>query len=238
MNRSILTLISFLALFSLETEAANFFDEAEEFFSEHVNSKGLVNYKAIKNKPENLNSLVAMIGVADLESMEGNEKKAFLINSYNILVIKGIINNYPTSSPLDIDGFFKKIEYKVGGEQLTLSDLENEVIMSEFPDSRLHFALVCAAKGCPPLKSDAYLPEKLENQLEASTEFAVNNKEFVSTTSFPALAKLSKIFEWYADDFKSEGGSVLGFINEYREEQIPKTHKMVYLDYDWSLNAQ
>lgn len=238
MKKPILILSAFLLFLVPPTSAQEFFAGAQALFEKNVNSKGMVNYKGIANDPTDLESLVEVIGGADLAQMEGNTKKAFLINTYNILVIKGITDNYPTSSPLDIDGFFKEITHSVGGQQLTLSDLEKEVIMEEFPDARLHFALVCAAKGCPPLKNWAYSPDKLETELESVTKAAINNKSFVSTTSFPPLAKLSMIFDWYAADFKRDGGSVLGYINSYRTEDVPTSYKMVYVDYDWTLNAQ
>jgi hypothetical protein len=238
MKKPILILSAFLLFLTLPSAAQDFIAEVQAFLEKNVDSKGMVNYKGIANDPAELESIVEMISGTDLAQMEGNTKKAFLINTYNILVIKGITDHYPTSSPLDIDGFFKEITYSVDGQELTLSDLEKEVIMEEFPDARLHFALVCAAKGCPPLKNWAYHPNKLENELESVTKAAINNKSFVSTSSFPPLAKLSMIFDWYAADFKRDGGSVLGYINTFRTVDVPTSYKMVYVDYDWSLNAQ
>ncbi len=236
-NMKRILLLSLAVLFLSINQSAAFFAEADAFFSANV-SNGLVDYKGIKANPADLNALVAEIAEADIESMTGNQKKAFLINTYNILVIWSIVQEYPTGSPLDIDGFFDKKKHNVGGTQMTLSDLETKNIMPTFKDSRLHFALVCAAIGCPPIINEAYLEDMLEEQLDRQTEAAVNSEKFVEHSTFPALLKLSQIFEWYASDFDRDEGTVIKFINKYRSSEIPSNIKIGYTEYDWSLNEQ
>lgn len=229
-----------LALFQLASlSAQDFFSDVDEFMSDHV-SNGLVDYKAIKAAPGELNDLLDQIAGANTSEMEKNERKAFYINSYNLLVIKSVVNEYPISSPLDVEGFFKGTKHEFAGKSVTLSELENDIIYGEFPDARLHFALVCAALGCPPIIKKAYRPEKLETQLTAQTTAAVNKQKFVKPLSFPTGAKLSQIFEWYASDFERDGGSVIKFINKYRDEDLLGVGNMVitYSEYDWTLNEQ
>lgn len=229
-----------LALFQLATiQAQSFFDDVDAFMGHYV-SNGLVDYETIKTQPSLLNGLLSWISSANVDEMAANERKAFYVNAYNVLVINSVVDNYPTNSPLDVQGFFKENTHSVAGKDITLDQLENEFIYGEFPDARLHFALVCAAIGCPPIIDEAYRPETLDKQLNERTSAAVNSEKFVQPISFPKGVKLSQIFEWYADDFKRDGGSVIGFINQYRDEKLPNSSKFVitYSEYDWTLNNQ
>lgn len=209
-----------------------FFDRTDSFMSVHV-SFGRVDYQNM-NKAE-LDTLMAFIGSADFENEELQTKKAFLINAYNLVVIKQVIENYPVSSPMDVSGFFEVNVYKVGGEDMTLNHLENNVMRAKYPDPRYHFVLVCGAIDCPPIDSKAYRPENLEAHLEERTTKALNNESFVFEED--GKVHLSQIFEWYAEDFGKNPKEVLAYINGYRT--VPFTSsKIEYYNYDWTLNGQ
>ena len=108
----------------------SFFEKVDVFLKKNVKD-GLVDYKSIKKDPAELNALANSIATFDLSSLaEGNPQKAFWLNAYNILVIKGIIDTYPTKSPLDTEGFFNKIKYTAAGKKLTLDNIENDIVLS------------------------------------------------------------------------------------------------------------
>ena len=210
----------------------SFFKEANYFFENHV-SEGKVNYSKIKSNTDQLNNLVKVIGNLKVSGSDSNTQQAFLINAYNVLVIKGIIDHYPINSPLDKVGFFDKTTYKVSGESLTLNDIENKKLRAAFDDPRFHFVLVCGALGCPPLISAAYMPNSLNEQLNTQTKLALNNPEFIKVKK--NKVQLSEIFKWYKEDFVKNGDEIV-FINKYRKTPIDTKSKISYYTYNWNLN--
>ncbi|MFH4966391.1 DUF547 domain-containing protein [Gaetbulibacter sp. M235] len=147
----------------------------------------------------------------DLRVPKENPKiyQSFWINAYNLCVIKGIVENYPVKSPLDVQGLFDKKIFIIGGEERTLDEIENKLLRGNFPkESRFHFVLVCAGLGCPPIIDRAYLPSTLEVQLQQQTKLSLNNPDFVRINGNKVL--LSQIFEWCMNDFTKEGKSLVG----------------------------
>ncbi|PHI21236.1 hypothetical protein CEQ90_04250 [Lewinellaceae bacterium SD302] len=211
---------------------AEFFVETDAFLMRYVKA-GRVDYATLKASND-LKPLVEEIASVELKALSGNAKKAYLINAYNLLVINQALQHYPLKSVLDVKGFFDGNKQAIGGRQLTLNQLEKELILREFNDARLHFVLVCGALGCPPITSFAYQPAQLEAQLEKQTRLALNDRNFIRVNG--QQAELSQIFEWYAKDFGGSKARVLGFINRYRSEQIPESAGVSYYTYDWSLN--
>jgi hypothetical protein len=216
---------------------ASFFNEANSFFQKNV-SNGAVNYSEISKNKTALISLVDQIGNVELSKTSDVEKKAFLINAYNILVIKGIVDNYPTKSPLDINGFFDGIMYKVGGKSITLNELEKDNLIKPTGDERLHFILVCAAISCPPIASFAYTPNELEQQIKERTELALSNSEFIQLDPKANKVLISEIFKWYEGDFKGKAPSIVEYLNGFRKSKIPSNFKVDYYTYNWALNGQ
>lgn len=215
---------------------ASFFNEANAFFQKNV-TNGAVNYSEISQNKSDLISLVDQIGNIELSKTSEAEKKALLINAYNILVIKGIVDNYPTKSPLDINGFFDGIKYKVGEKNMTLNELEKDNLIKPTDDERLHFVLVCAAISCPPIASFAYTPNELEQQIKERTELALSNSEFIRIDQKGKKVLISEIFRWYEGDFKGKGTSIIEYLNQFRSNKIPSNFKVDYYTYNWSLNA-
>ena len=170
----------------------------------------------------------------DLSALKGDERKAYLINAYNLLVIDRALGRYPLSSVQDIDGFFDTMRQDVGGRQITLNQLEKELLLKEYDDARLHFVLVCGAVGCPPITNFAYTPDELERQLNQQTELAVNDARFIRGGG--ADVQLSQIFDWYQSDFGGSKSKVVNWINQYRDTPIPPNARVGYYTYDWSLN--
>lgn len=212
-----------------------FFDAAEAVFSTYV-SGGKVDYAAIQKNPEKLNSALNIAKNMQVSTADPEVYKAFWINAYNLAVIKGIVDEYPVASPLDIPGFFDVITYNLGGQEITLNNIENELLRANFPEeARFHFALVCAGLSCPPIIDMAYRPKTLEDQLQKQTELALNNPDFIKIKG--DNVSVSMIFKWYAADFEKHGG-VLTFINNFRNKKLPKDAALSYYDYNWALNEK
>ena len=238
MKRILVVLITILSVNTSEVFAQStqsFFDEADAFFQNYV-SNGRVDYSAIKNNPESLNSVLDKAKTISVSKSDSETYQAFWINAYNLAVIKGIVDNYPLKSPLDKKGFFDKIKYELGETSIVLNDIENKKLRAVFPkEARFHFVLVCAGLGCPPIINNAYQPGKLETQLQKQTIIALNDPNFIRVKG--NKVKLSQIFEWYKVDFIHDGNEI-EYINKFRQEAIPTNAKVSYYPYDWRLNSK
>ena len=239
MKKYIFTICSFLLIIS-NTNAQiknlqEYFQRLDKFLSTNVKA-GKVNYKGISSNKSDLDALVMFLG-AKQKFASSDEEKAFYLNSYNVLVIKGIINNYPTKGPMEIAGFFDKKIYSINGSNLTLNNIENDIVRKKYNDARIHFALVCGAKSCPPIQSYAFRPEKLDTQLDLVTKQSIQNIAFTKIDAKSNKASVSMLFNWYKEDFVKAKGSVLNFINSYLKAPLPTTTKIENYTYDWALNG-
>ncbi|MDY8134775.1 DUF547 domain-containing protein [Aquimarina sp. 2201CG5-10] len=235
MKKILIIIIAFSVQFGFSQGTTDFFAKADTFFKTYV-SKGRVDYKSLKNDPSSLNELLDIASKISVSKSKPKTYQAFYINAYNLAVIKGIINKYPTKSPLNIKGFFDKKTYSLGGKTTTLNDLENKILRKNYPnEARFHFVLVCAGLGCPPIIPEAYKPSKLEAQLQRQAVKALNNPGFIKVKG--NKVQLSQIFEWYKEDFTRKG-SEIEYINQFRKEKLPSKAKISYYPYDWSLNQQ
>lgn len=214
-----------------------FLDEADAFFKAQVNN-GQVNYAGLNQDNAPLKSLVKQIAGMNVSQLTDAERKAFYINAYNISVIDGIIENYPTKSPLKIGGFFDGLKHNIAGDNITLNQLEKERLLKVTGDEKLHFVLVCAAVSCPPIATFAYRPEKLDAQILERTQLALNNPEFIQVNNKQKKVELSEIFKWYPGDFADKAPSIIDYLNKYRKEAIPTSYGTGYYTYDWTLNGQ
>lgn len=218
---------------------------------------------AKRNTPKALElrrNILTQISVTKLNELTRNDKIAFLINAYNFLAIQTVIENYitPDGSKLlsitDIGGessfqAFSNIFYNVGGSQMSLDDIEKVTLKplltySENPlkiDARFHFAVICAAKGCPILISEAYDGAKIDEQLTYATARGLELKR--NLQALPNVTKLTSLFDWYKEDFinhvesstEEVAGGEKAFIKRYLPE-VELKGSLEYIDYDWSLN--
>ncbi len=211
---------------------ASFFNQADQFFKKHIQS-GSVDYTSAKTSAA-LKKLIKRIEQTDLSSASADSRKAFYINTYNLLVINAAAQAYPLSSVNDIPGFFDRKKHEVAGESLTLNKLESDKLLKVTEDARLHFVLVCGAIDCPPIVNFAYMPNQLDEQMETQTRLALNNDDFIKTNGNEIA--LSKIFQWYVGDFGGNQKSVIAFINKYRKNKITSTNKISYYEYNWQIN--
>lgn len=236
MKKLVLSLsLIFVFAIGRANDLEDFFSEADTFFKKYVKD-GMVNYKGITQNLSSISTLYKTIGNMDLSGASDVEKKAFYINAYNLVVIYQVANYYPLSSPLDQSGFFDKVRHKVAGEMITLNHLEIKNLLLKYSDPRIHFALACAAKSCPPLGSFAYNPEQLDQQLYLRTAMALNDPDWLRIDKNNRTIYVSKIFDWYKKDFNQNGQDTRSFINKFRSIQLPESFEIKFYDYDWSLN--
>ena len=237
MKKTLILLVTLVMSFVQTQAQDDFFTNAGRFFNKYVEN-GLVDYHSIQKYPTALNELTSSISKKTLKGMDANTKKAYLINVYNILVIKSLVKNQPLDNPLNLEGFFDKKKHNVGGNLWTLNDIENKQLRPTYQDARLHFALVCGAMGCPRIISHAYTPDRLESKLEQQVRKAVNDPTFIKVDHQAKTVQISEIFYWYKDDFLKDASSLLEYINKYRAKKIPEHFKVSKYTYDWTWNAK
>jgi len=232
----IILIIALVSIKGFSQDVNSFFSKADMFFKTYVND-GKVAYSEIHKNQNSLNELMNIAKAISVTKEDAEVYQAFWINAYNVSVIKGIIDNYPTKSPLDNAGFFDKTTYSLAGKNITLNDIEHKLLRAQFNDARFHFVLVCGAVGCPPLVNKAYLPNTLDAQLEAQTKIAINGN-FIKVNTKRKRVEASQIMEWYKEDFTMNGKTEIDFINQYRTEKLEGKYKLSYFTYDWTLNKQ
>lgn len=220
---------------------------------EYENDRGLVNYKKLKMDMKDqskhlfgqyLNDLYA-VTFSEYQKFAKNEKMAFLINAYNALTVKLIIDKYPVSSIKDIGSFFTKpwrVKFfsLLDGKIKALDPIEHDWLRPHFKDYRIHAAVNCASISCPPLRREAFKADQLDRQLDEQMRNWLNDHARNEINLSSSTWEISKIFDWYEDDFSQWGGGVVTVINKYIK--IPSNRKLAsqiqlkYLPYDWSLN--
>lgn len=186
-----------------------------------------------------LAAYLANLGDAQPATMNVEEKKAFYINAYNALAIQTLLEN-PGKSIMDIGGAFSKARHKVAGEMLTLDDIENR--LREAKDARIHFAIVCASKSCPPLAPRAYVAQRLSEALEKQGRAFVNDPARNVIDRGKERVALSKIFSWDRKEFERDGGTLLKFVSRYVNDPATaawlaaSSKEPEFLEYDWAPN--
>ena len=202
--------------------------------SKYVSASGDVNYSGFRGAQSQLKAYMDDLVTNSPESSWGrNEKLAYWMNLYNATTINLILDNWPVSSITDLDGG-KPWDVKrvtVDGKNYTLNDIEHKIIRPTFKDPRIHFAVNCAAKSCPPIAPKAFTASNVNSELDRLTKSFINS----SANSISANSmSISKIFEWYAEDF----GDIKSYINKYSNTKVSPGADVSYVDYNWALNGK
>ncbi len=201
-----------------------------------------VNYDGLKKDEEKLNHYLNLLSQTDAKAMSRNAQFAYYINTYNAFTLKLILTQYPgINSIKEIGGFFsnpwKKKFITLQGRRVNLDYIEHEVLRPRFKDPRVHFAINCASKSCPPLRYEPYEAEKLESQLNDQAHQFINNPKHNYVKENKLF--LSKIFDWFKDDFND---NPLLFVKQFADDDLKETlnknsnPKINYLEYNWALN--
>lgn len=203
---------------------------------------------------ELLSTVIKAFGEADVSVMSDSEKKSFYINAYNAFTLDLILSKYEETlgseaSPYPHERSIRNIknlddkvwdtyQWKLSGLNVSLNEIENK-LLRPMGDARIHFAIVCASKGCPPILNRALSPEDLDETLDQLSDAFVNSGRDTLINIEANRLKTSKIIDWFAGDFIKSYGSVINFFSRYSKtataDQI-KEMKMSYFVYDWTLN--
>jgi hypothetical protein len=237
-----------------------------QLLSENVHN-GRVDYDRIKKQPKFLvQSLKEFEKVSRQEYGKWTRarKIAFWINAYNLFTIKAIIDHYPPRgwnllypkvSIRQIGGVWNQTVYRTAGQVVSLNQIEHKILRVTLKEPRIHFALVCASLGCPPLPPEPYDEETLEQRLDLQVYQYLSDPEHgLRWEPEPRVLYISEIFSWFGDDFDYyyrthkmfpdltlEKRNAMNFIWNYLPDEVQQQIKegafrIRYLDYDWSLN--
>jgi hypothetical protein len=198
---------------------------------------GVVNYPGFQNNAAFRKYVEELAKPAKLAGKE--ETLAYYINAYNALAIEGILEGLSPSTLLGRARYFKLKEWPLNGQSITLYDLEHKVIRP-LGEPRIHFAIICASKSCPFLRSEAYAAARLDTQLDEQARQFVNDKFRNRFDVANRIAQMSEIFKWFNEDFTP---SPQKFIARYAAD--PEAAKLLagegfkvdFIDYDWGLNG-
>ncbi|MEM6886291.1 MAG: DUF547 domain-containing protein [Verrucomicrobiota bacterium] len=196
-------------------------------------------WKKNSNDVKQLEKIVSVLATQIPPDTNDAREIAYYANAYNILVIHGVLQNYPIRSVKDVAanfGFFSQKNFTLGGRKVSLNDIEKVRLLKQFGDARIHFIVNCASISCPSVPIVALTPENVDYLMDASaTDFLNKHQDGIRIHSDGSYS-ISKLFDWYANDFEASSGSIVTFINRYRNSPIPEKAKIRYLDYDWGLN--
>lgn len=244
-------------------------DLYDRVLNEYV-AEGRVDYARLKDHRAELDRYVASLGDLDPNDdapWDEAARIAFWINAYNAITLKVVVDHYPirrsprpaalvfpANSIRQIPGAWDRITHTVMGRPMTLDQIEHKVLRTQFREPRIHLALVCAAKGCPPLRSEAYRGERLNEQLEdQAARFLADPAKFQIDRAH-RIVRLSPIFQWFGEDFLKASGPLEGFsghpdteraVLAFISRRLPPedqaflrrgSYRVAYLSYDWTLN--
>jgi hypothetical protein len=225
-----------------------------ELLAEHVRD-GRVFYAALCHDGRLESYLSALAAVDPSRLPDDQHRLAFWINTYNAFTLKIICDNFPLKSINDLHfgglvvgtvlnkTIWDKKFVVINDEELSLNNIEHDIIRKEFADPRIHFALVCAAKSCPPLRREAFEPEMLDEQLNDQGRLFFSDRDKNWFDLEKKVAHLSKIMDWYRGDFGSNRAEMLTAVAPFLPDDVAKAvvedvaeWRVSHLDYDWSLN--
>ncbi len=211
---------------------------------DHVTEAGHVNYKGFIADSIKFNKYIELLksNHPNEKNWSEDERLAYWLNAYNAFTAKLIIDNYPVKSIKDIKNGIPFVNtvwdikfIQIEGATYDLNNIEHGIIRKKFNDPRIHFAANCASISCPRLRNEAYIANRLDEQLDDQARYFMANQ--VKNIMTPDKLQLSKLFKWYKGDF-TKGRKLIEFLNLYAPVQINKDAKIEHLDYLWELNGE
>ena len=186
-----------------------------------------------------LAAYLANLGDASPRDMAAEERKAFLVNAYNAMAIAIVLERFPIQSIRNVDGVFQTVRRRIGGEMLTLDDVENR--LRDLKDPRIHFAIVCAATSSPPLLGRAYRAATLSADLDAQARAFLRDSTKNVIDPAEGTLELSQVFEWSRKEFEREAGTVGAYVARFTTPAVGDWLRTFakspeFLPFDWKLN--
>lgn len=213
----------------------------DALLAKYVASDG-VRYAAWKESEGDRRALeeyVATLAAAQPSGLPRYSRLAFWINAYNALTLDLVLDHYPVKSIKDIRSPWKRKLITVEGREFSLDEIENDIIRKTWKEPRIHFALNCAARSCPPLRAEAYESLELDRQLEEQTAAFLADERFNFVDDGGRL-HLSKILDWYREDFEAGGIDLVDWVRPHvpalADAEGGKSSKVKFEGYDWALN--
>jgi hypothetical protein len=210
----------------------------------YADERGLVDYSAWLNHAEDRQALkdyLRQYAPAPEKEAEGDELSAALINAYNAFAMDYILDNYPVDSIMSLSHPFGGRRFTVGGEQVSLDDIEHGTLIPHY-GYRTHAVVVCVARSCPPLRREAYLAERLDEQVTDTFQEWLARADLNRFHPQENKVEISSVFTWFSDDFEKAGGVRAALARygpeEHREFLSGEDYTVSFVDYNWALNDQ
>lgn len=222
----------------------------------HVDRVGRVDYNGLRRSSlSKLYEYLYRLSKTKVKRLSSrNARFAYWINAYNAITLKAVLDRLPSDRAgqrafqvTKVKGFWKEYLYEVDGRWLSLDDIEHKILRVEYPDPRLHFAIVCASEGCPDLEPRAYLPQILDRQLQEATSKYLASPRAFQIDRARRIVRISQLFNWFKGDFqKAPYHHELSFIAAFLKNpddqvflrQNKSSLKIEYLPYSWKLNLR
>lgn len=220
---------------TITDEIKEAFDHTEwnSLLTQHVSSTGQVNYKGFKSDRVKLKVYLDQLSIElPNDNWTKEDELAYWMNAYNAFTVKLIIDNYPVKSIKDIKDPWDARFFKMGDRWRNLNEIEHK-ILRKMGDARIHFGINCASFSCPTIHNKAFTAANVNETLDELAKNFINDKRHNEISA--NQIKLSKIFQWFAKDFK-ENGSLIDFLNQYSEIKINKNARKSFKKYNWTLN--
>lgn len=218
----------------------------DDLLQRHVDADGRIDYRGMREDAAELDRYLEQLADAPFEELGRNEKLALRINAYNAFTLRLILDHQPLDSIRDFpaDHRWDAERWQVGGHTWSLNQIEHEQIRPKFREPRIHFALVCAAVGCPPLRNEAYTGARLEEQLADQTRYVHSHPRWFRFDPDRNVVHLTKLYDWYGSDFtQQQAPSVLDYAARYAPElrqalEAGRNPDVQWLEYDWTLDSR
>lgn len=239
MKKKLLLILFCVASSFTQAQTLNdFFEQTNEFLKKNVSETGKIGYAQLKKSPGELIYILDNISKLKTDFKTKEEAKAFWINTYNLLVIKSVVEKFPIVAVNAVPGFFDERTFIVAKQELTLNDIENTILREIIADAGVHFVLCKGTNGDAPLLNEAYTPEKVNDQIKQRARLYINDKDFYRIFKNTNSIELPKMFETYKSDFVTGYFNEIDFINIFLEKKIETTYKVMTRAYNWSLNSK
>ncbi len=208
---------------------------------------GLIDYRFMQEHRGDLEAYLQRVGTTKLDELAPSHLEALLINAYNAYTVQSILDHPGVESIREITGVWTQRKHRVGGFELTLDEIEHNILRPFFRDPRIHFVVNCASRSCAPLPPWAVDGGRVDEQLEDRTRSFLRDPDNVRFESGELF--LSSYFDWYGTDFISEGWhgaepTLAAYVARYASGEIAERIRergsevpVSFIDYDWMLNA-